>query len=321
MLDKEEIRGEMQETKVKEIHLTARKQLLVVSEAYIKPQLKVYDAKTGKHVLDLKEFGIGYNNRLIVTENGKNVIAIRNNYELVKWDLGTGDPTIVARLQPAFGTYGRNGDVVATAGADGVLRIYDARESVDEDETDVTAITQGFADSIWMLTVAADDRHVIASCTVKMMPEIAVWDALAGIKVRSIKAMNFPRPLHMINDRIGVGRIAVGEDTKDKFDHFKLMDFCQAKMLRVLQGKAGKRLDAVGLINKKTFIGLSRGRRNLKVWNIDTGKVTELSTFLSSSLSKKTQLFVINTVRLYHNLSSLRLIRTETCCNGYCFKE
>ena len=292
MLDKEEIRGEKQDTKVKEIHLTTRKQLLVVSEAYIKPQLKVYDAKTGKHVFDLKEFGIG-DNRLIVTENGQNAIAIRNDHELVKWDLDTGDPTIVARLQPAYGTYGRNGDLVATAGSDGVLRIYDARESVDEDETDVTATTQGFADSIWMLTVAADNRHVIASCTVKMMPEIAVWDALAGIKVRSIKAMNFPRPLYMINDKVGVGRMAVGVATKDTFDHFKLMDFSQAKSLGVLQGKASKRPDAVGFIDKNNFIGLSGGRRNLKVWNIDTGKVTELSTFLSSLFSKKTQLFII----------------------------
>ena len=273
MLDKEEIRGKMEDTSVKEIHLTSRKQLLVVSQGHVKRQLKVYDAKTGKHVLDLKAFGIGYNNRLIVTENGKNVIAIRNNYELVKWDLGTGDPTIVARLQPAFGTYGRKGDVVAIAGADGVLRIYNARESVDEDETDVASTTQGFADSIWVLSAAADNRHVIASCTVKMTAEIAVWDALAGVKVRSIKTMNFPRPLHMKNDKVGVGRIAVGEDTKANFDHFKLVDFGQAKTLRVLQGKAGKRLDAAGFIDEKNFIGLSRGRRNLKVWNVETGKV------------------------------------------------
>ncbi|XP_022788384.1 NACHT domain- and WD repeat-containing protein 1-like [Stylophora pistillata] len=108
VLDKEEIRGEMEDTKVKEIHLTSRKQLLVVSEAYVKSQLKVYNAETGDYVLDLKDFGIGYSNRLIVSEDGRNATAIRNNYELVKWDLHTGEPTIVARLQPAFGTYGRN---------------------------------------------------------------------------------------------------------------------------------------------------------------------------------------------------------------------
>ncbi|KAJ7375737.1 hypothetical protein OS493_039206 [Desmophyllum pertusum] len=133
---------------------------LLVSKGTLKSQLKVYDATT----------------------DGKTVIAIRNNHELVKWDLNTGEATIVARLQPAFGVFGRRGDVVATAGSDGILRLYDARESVDEDETDVTAITKGCADSIWMLSAAADNRHVIASCTVKVMPEIAVWDALAGSK-------------------------------------------------------------------------------------------------------------------------------------------
>ena len=124
-----------------------------------------------------------------------------------------------------------------------------------------------------MLSVAADNRHVIASCTVKMMPEIAVWDALTGVKVRSIKAYNFPQPLRMLTDKVGVGRIAVGEQKKDSFDHYKFMDFDQAKTLRVLQGKSSKRLEAVGFIDKKNFMGLSRGRRNLKVWNVDTGKV------------------------------------------------
>ena len=272
-LKKEDIRGEMKETEVTQIHLTSRKQLLVVSDGYIIDQLKVYDATTGKHIRDIPEFGIGQHNRLVVSEDAKTVVAVRNNYELVKWDLETGDATVVARLQPAFGVYGRRGDVIATAGSDGVLRIYDARESVDEDETDVSATTQGFADTIWMLTVAADNRHVIACCTVKYMPEIAVWDALAGVKIRSIKAMNYPQPLRMLSDKVGVGRIAVAEQKKDSFDHYKLMDFDQAKSLRVLQGKSSKRIEAVGLIDKKNVIGLSRGRRNLKVWNVDTGKV------------------------------------------------
>ena len=201
----------MKETEVSQIHHTSRKQLLVVSKGSTINQLKVYDATTGKHIGDIQEFGIGQYNRLVVAEDAKTVIAVRNNYELVKWDLTTGDATVVARLQPAFGVYGRRGDVIATAGPDGVLRMYDARESVDEDETDVSATTEGFADTIWMLTVAADNRHVIASCTVKHMPEIAVWDALAGVKVRSIKAMNFPQPLRMLSDKVGVGRIAVLE--------------------------------------------------------------------------------------------------------------
>jgi len=284
-LQKEEIQGELKNTEITQIHLTSRKQLLVVSDGYLIKQLKVYDAATGKHVSDIPEFGIGQRDRLVVAEDGKKVIAIRNNYELVKWDLDTGDATIVARLQPAFGVYGRRGDFVATAGTDGVLRIYDARESVDEDETDVTTTTQGFADSIWMLTVAADNRHVIASCTVKMMPEIAVWDALTGVKVRSIKTYNFPQPLRMLSDKVGVGRIAVADQKKDNFDHFKLMDFDQAKTLRVLQGKSSKRLEAVGLIDKKNFMGLSRGRRNLKVWDVDTGKVMNSSFVFQINLS------------------------------------
>lgn len=245
----------------------------MVAEGTLTSKLKLYNPATGKHISDIPDFGIAQHDRLVVTEDGRAAIAIRNHYELVRWDLDTGNATVVARLQPGFGTFGRKGDFVATAGSDGVLRVYDASESVDEDETDVTAVTDGFADSIWMLIGAADNRHVIASCTVKMMPEIAVWDALAGVKVRSIKAMNFPQPLRMLNDKIGVGRIAVGESTKDNFDHYKVLDFDQAKTLRVLQGKSSKRIEAVGFIDKQKLIGLSQGRRNLKVWDVKTGKV------------------------------------------------
>lgn len=257
--------------------MTSRHHLLAVSEASLQPQLKIYNPANGQHVSDLPDFGISYNNRLVVTEDGRSVIAIRSNHELVRWDLDTGESTVVARLQPAFGIFGRKGDFVATAGSDGVLRVYDARESVDEDVTDVAAVTDGFADSIWMLSAAADNRHVIASCTVKMMPEIAVWDAIAGVKVRAIKAYNFPQPLRMLNDKVGVGRIAVGVPTKDSFDHYKVLNFDEAKTLRVLQGKSSKRMEAIGFIDDKSFIGLSRGRRNLKVWDVTTGKVNWMS--------------------------------------------
>ena len=270
---KEIVMEKWEERRVREIHLTSKLQLLVVAEGSLMSKLKLYNPATGKHISDIPDFGIAQRDRLVVTEDGRAAIAIRNHYELVRWDLDTGNATVVARLQPGFGTFGRKGDFVATAGSDGVLRVYDARESVDEGETDVTAVTDGFADSLWMLTGAADNRHVIASCTVKMMPEIAVWDALAGVKVRSIKAMNFPQPLRMLNDKIGVGRIAVGESTKDNFDHYKVLDFDQAKTLGVLQGKSSKRMEAVGFIDKQKLIGLSQGRRNLKVWDVKTGKV------------------------------------------------
>ena len=281
-LAKEKILDNWEERNIKQIHLTSRHQLLAVSEAHLKPQLKVYNPATGQHISDLPEFGIAYNNRLVVTEDGRTVIAIRSNYELVRWDLDTGEATVVTRLQPVFGIFGRKGDFVATIGSDGILKVYDARESVDEDETDVAAVTDGFADSIWMLAAAADNRHVIASCTVKMMPEIAVWDALAGVKVRAIKALNFPQPLRMLNEKVGVGRIAVASPTKGNFDHYKLLDFDQAKTLRVLQGKSSKRMEAIGFIDEKRFLGLSRGRRNLKIWDVDTGKV-KMFLFSSSS--------------------------------------
>ena len=264
-LAKEKVLDKWEERNVKEVHLTSRLQLLVVAKAVVKPELKMYNPATGRHILDLPEFGIYYYNRLAVTADGRSVIAIRKNCELVIWDLDTGEATVVARLQPANGVYVGRGDFVATIGSDGMLRIYDARESADEDETAVT-------DSMWMLTAAADNRHVIACGTVKMKVEIAVWDTLAGAKVRSIKAGKFPYPLCMLNDKVGVGRIDVAP-TKDNFDHYKLLDFEEGKTLRVLQGNASKRRGAFGLIDGKKFIGLSRGRRNLKVWDIGTGKV------------------------------------------------
>ena len=272
-ITKEEVMGKWEERNIREIHLTSKFQLIVVIEGTLKSDVKVYNLATGQHILDFPDFGIAQHDRLVITEDGKAAIAIRNNHELVRWDLGTGNAIVVARLQSGFGTFGRKGDFVATAGSDGILRIYDSREAVDEDETDVTTLTDGFADSIWSLTAAADNRHVIASCTVKMMPEIAVWDALAGVKVRSIKAFNFPQPLRMLNDKVGIGRIAVGPQAQDNFDHYKVMDFDRAETLRVLQGKSSKRMEAVGFIDKQRVIGLSRGRRNLKVWDVETGKV------------------------------------------------
>ena len=272
-LKKEEIQGKLQDTKVKEIHLTARRQLLVASEAYLNQELKIYHALTGKHVLDLPDFGMGHNHRLVVTEDGKTAISVKNNHEITKWDLDTGKSIVVARIQPVFGIFGRKGDFVASVSSDGVLGIYDAREAVDDDETEVSATTQGFPDSIWTMTVAADKRHVIATCTVKMMPEIAVWDALAGVKVRSIKAMNFPQPLRMLNSTLGVGRMAVGVSTKESFDHYKLLDFDKGRNVRVLQGKAAKRMEAFGFVDKKHLVGLSRGRRDLKMWDVHSGKV------------------------------------------------
>ena len=234
----------------------------------------MYNPTTGQHISDLPEFGIGYHNRLVVTEDGRTVIAIRSNFELVRWDLDTGEATVVVRLQPAAAIFGRKGDFVATAGSDGIARVYDIRENVDKDETDVGVVTsQGFADTIWTLTAAADNRHVITSGTVRMTTEIAVWDALAGVKVRAIKSHDFPEPLRMLNDKVGVGRIAVGKSTKNTFDHHKLLDFDQGETLRVLQGKSSKRKEAMGFIDEKRFLGLSRGRRNLKVWDVDTGKV------------------------------------------------
>ncbi|XP_068701494.1 protein qui-1-like [Montipora foliosa] len=274
-ITKEEVMGKWEERNIREIHLTSKFQLIVVIEGTLKSDVKVYNLATGQHILDFPDFGIAQHDRLVVTEDGKAAVAIRNNYELVRWDLGSGNAIVVARLQSGFGTFGRKGDFVATAGSDGILRIYDSREAVDEDETDVTTLTDGFADSIWSLTAAADNRHVIASCTVKMMPEIAVWDALAGVKVRSIKAFNFPQPLRMLNDKVGVGRIAVGPQAQDNFDHYKVMDFDRAETLRVLQGKSSKRMEAVGFIDKQRVIGLSRGRRNLKVWDVENGKVVE----------------------------------------------
>lgn len=84
--------------KVKEIYFIFRKQLFVVLEVFVKLQLKVYNVEMGEYVLDFKEFGIGYNNCFIVIEDGKNVIVIRNNYELVKWEIYMGEFIIVVRL-------------------------------------------------------------------------------------------------------------------------------------------------------------------------------------------------------------------------------
>lgn len=87
--------------------------------------------------------------------------------------------------------FGCKGDFVVIVGFDGIFRIYDFREVVDEDEIDVIIFIDGFVDLIWFLIVVVDNCYVIVSCIVKMMFEIVVWDVLVGVKVCFIKVFNF----------------------------------------------------------------------------------------------------------------------------------
>ena len=262
---------------IKEIKATSRDQFVVMPSSM--EGLRVYDFG-GNLIREIPNFkmtqGIG---RLQITDDGKKALGT-DVFEIAITDLDTGDVEKCLR-SPIYRLriFTRDGINILSIGHDSILRIYDkSREEEDENQNDTNVNEiQGnkVADQITALSPGFDQRHAITIATVQLRNELAVWDALAGRKVREVRnLMFFPNPIRMCSATRGVGFIY-----DQDLPHYRVFNFKDGTIERILEGKACKRMNAFGFIDQSHIISFSKGRRYLKVWDVDTGKVVNVIKF------------------------------------------
>ena len=262
---------------VKEVKITALDQVAVIPSSL--DNLRLYDI-SGNLIREFSNFKMqqGLHN-LQITDDGKKVITA-DMYEICILDLNTGKVekclrSAIFRLR----IYTRDGINILAVGQDNVLRFYDkTREDVDENQKDtVISEIQGnmIADQITTLSASFDQRHVLTTATVQLSNALDVWDGLTGKRVRRLPKLTFfPNAVRMCTGTRGVGFIYDND-----LPHYKVFDFAEGKIERILEGKACKRMNAFGFVDQTRMISFSRGRRLLKVWNVDTGKVIRVVQF------------------------------------------
>ena len=211
--------------------------------------------------------------RLQITDDGKKVVSA-DLFKICILDLETGKVERCLRNPiMRFRIYSRDGNNILAVGQDNILR-----EEGDENAKD-TALNevQGntVADQITSISSSFDQRHVLTTVLTQLRNEIHVWDAQTGKRVRRLMNLTmFPNPLRMCTATRGVGFI---------FDqatpHYKVFNLKEGNKERNLNGKACKRMNAFGFIDQKHMISFSRGRRNVKVWDIDSGQVVKVVKF------------------------------------------
>ena len=269
---------------ISEIKVTSKEQVVVTSTE--RNNLRLYDLHSGDLIREVSQFRINSGLlRLQVTDDGMKAIGI-SDYEIIITDLENG--TMCKTLKSkSFGTlvihqkfYTRDGRFGISLAHDEVIRIYDLVEALKERRTDVTSKDHkavSSVDSITYLTRGSDDRHVIATAQANNSNEIIIWDTMTSTKVRALKLPMESLPPSTI--RMYGTDFAVGYIHDQNFLHFQVYNLKTGKIERSLQGKASKRTEAFGFIDENHVIAFSRGRRNLKVWNINDGKVVQQYKF------------------------------------------
>ena len=102
-----------------------------------------------------------------------------------------------------------------------------------------------------------------------------MWDAVSGKRVRRLTGLTvFPNPIRMFTATRGVGFIY-----DQNVPHYKVFNFVEGIIERNLEGKACKRMNAFGFIDNKRMMSFSRGRRFVKLWDVETGKVVKVVKF------------------------------------------
>ena len=262
---------------IKEIKVTSREQVVIAPTAG--DGLRLYDF-SGNLVREIssfkKSYGIG---QVQITDDGSKALST-DMYEISVADLETGAVTTCLR-SPIFRMriVTRDGINILSVGQDNILRLYDkSREDDDENQEDTTVSEiQGnkVADQITGLSPGFDQRHVVTVATVQLRSQLAIWDAWTGKKVRQVdNVVYYPNPIRMCSATKGVGFIY-----DEKLPHYRVFNFKEGMMERVLDGKACKRMNAFGFIDQSHIISFSVGRRFLKVWDVDTGKVVNVVKF------------------------------------------
>ncbi|XP_015761026.1 PREDICTED: uncharacterized protein LOC107340178 [Acropora digitifera] len=271
---------------IAEIKVTSKDQVIVTSTE--RNNLRLYNIHSGDLIREVSQFRINSGLvRLQVTEDGTRAVGI-SDYEILITDLENG--SVYKTLKSAsFGTliihqkfFTRDGKIGISFAHDETVRIYDLEKAMKEKKKDIGSTSKDHkavssVDSITYLIRGSDDRHVIATAQTNDSNEVIVWDIEASSKVRALKLpMEGPSPSTI---RMYGTDYAVGYIHDQKFLHFQVYNLKTGKIERCLQGKASKRTEAFGFVDKNHVIAFSRGRRNLKVWNIKDGKLVKQFKF------------------------------------------
>ena len=262
---------------IKEIKITSLDQVAVIPSSL--DNLRLYDL-SGNLIRELTNFKMQEGlHRMQITDDGTKVVTA-DVFEICILNLETNEVERCLR-SPIFRmrVYTRDAINILAVGQDNLLRVYDkGREEDDENQRDtVLNEIQGntVADQITAVTPSFDQRHVLTISLIQLRNEIDVWDALTGKRVRRLmNLMVFPNPVRMCTATRGVGFIY-----DQDLPHYKVFNFAEGKIERNLEGKACKRMNAFGFIDDKHMMSFSRGRRFVKVWDVDSGKVVKVVRF------------------------------------------
>ena len=262
---------------VKEIKITPLDQVAVMSSSFA--NLRLYDL-SGNLIRELTNFKMQEGlHRMQITDDGTKVVTA-DVFEICILNLETREMERCLR-SPIFRLriYTRDGINILAIGQDNILRVYDRRREEDDENKKDTVLSeiQGntLADQITAISPSFDQRHVLTTAVIQLKNEIDVWDALSGKRVRRLmNLMVFPNPVRMCTSTRGVGFIY-----DQNLPHYKVFNFAEGKIERNLDGKACKRMNAFGFIDQKRMMSFSRGRRFLKVWDVDSGKVVKVVKF------------------------------------------
>ena len=261
---------------IKEVKITSQDQVAVIPSSL--DNLRLYDL-SGILIRELSNFKMQQGlHRLQITDDGKRVVTV-DMFEIVTLNLETGDEERCLR-SPIFRQriYTRDGNNILAVCQDNILRVYDkSLEEGDENQKEIVINNiQGhtFADQITVISPSFDQRHVLARATVQRRNRIDVWDAVSGKRVRRLTG-NLPVfHIRMFTETRGVGFIY-----DQNLPHYKVFNFAEGTIERNLEGKACKRMNAFGFIDNKRMMSFSRGRRYIKLWDVDNGKVIKLVKF------------------------------------------
>jgi len=262
---------------IKEIKITSLDQVAVIPSSF--DNLRLYDL-SGSLIRELTNFKMQQGlHRMQITDDGTKVVTA-DMFEICILNLETRQMERCLR-SPIFRLrlYTRDGVNILAIGQDNILRVYDKRrEDEDENQKDIVVTEiQGnsIADQITAISPSFDQRHVLSIAVIQLRNEIHVWDALSGKRVRRLmNMMMFPNPIRMCTSTRGVGFIF-----DQNVPHYKVFNFAEGRIERNLEGKACKRMNAFGFIDQKHMISFSRGRRFVKVWDVDSGKVVNVVKF------------------------------------------
>ena len=269
---------------IAEVKITSREQVVVTSSE--RNNLLLYDLHAGSLIREISQFRINKGLlRLQLTTDGTKVLSV-NDFEVLITDLDDG--TIRKTLKSkSFGTFiihldflTKDGKFAVSISHDELIRIYNLERAIAEDEdkpkdsSDSKAVAS--VDSITFLNSGNDDRHVIATALVNNSNQVLIWDTWRG---KTVRALQVAQELPPSTLRMCDAYRAVGYIHDQTFLHFKVFDFKAGRIERCLKGRASKRTEAFGIVDEKRVIAFSRGRRNLKVWDIDKGTLVQQHKF------------------------------------------